>query len=140
MEGETLDFFEQWEKKHQEWEEQYAEIDSLLEKLRQSLNGDIEKWEHDAPTRSLHWTITDGLECSISMLLGSNLEIWGTAWKDEEEKSERWLRKESIREIIGPPFSQERLGPLLNEIAETLNKTTKMDLDWGHPVKLIPRP
>lgn len=139
MKDETLDFFEQLEEKQKNWKKQYVDIDPLLEELRQSLNGDIEKWEHDYPTRSLHWVRADGLECSISMFLESNLKIWGMAWKDEEKKSERWLRKEVIFKEITLPFPQGKLRTILYDIADNLNKTTLMDLDSKNPVNLIPR-
>lgn len=135
---ETLDFFGQWKEKHKDWEEAYAEIEPLLEEFKQSLSGDIEKWEHDAPTRTLHWTSANGLECSLSMLLGSKLKIWGMAWKDEEEKSERLLRKDTISQEISQPFKQDKLRRIFEEIIKELNELKENKLDSR--VKLIPRP
>jgi hypothetical protein len=130
----NLDSEREWEEKYKSWEKQFNEIDKLLEQYKKNLNGDIEKYEYDEPTRSLHWNIIDGIECSISMYLEEKLKIWGMAWQDDEKKLERHLRKKPILKQISLPLNKEKLHSVFEEIIETLNKTRVMDLNLSNHI------
>ena len=140
MSSETLDFFEQWEPKHKYWEEQLTSVEKVLEDFRRELNGDIERYEHDAPTLSLHWyTPNNHLDASLSILLGSSLKIWGMAWKDYDEKRERHLRDKWIEREITEVFNQENLRSTFKDVVYELNLLQEKDLVQTVAIGSIPR-
>ena len=107
------------------WEENCQGVDEILEEYAREVNGKIEKWREDTPSRALIWKKEPWypLGFSISMLLETKetplLKIYAASWIDDNKGFKRYsMQLEPFEAEV--PTSREFISDVIKTYGHVL--------------------